>query len=159
MKSISPDEAVDRIVAILPQLLRLLTRGMDLKPAELDLTIGQYKVLMAVREGERMSMGAISQSLGISLPATTELVDRLVRDGLARREADPSDRRVVLIALTKGGIQASSRCYDARHRRWLDLISQLNAAERSALVSHLSGSCELMERASERFEKRGETSS
>lgn len=45
-------------------------------------------------------VGVLGEELGLSSAATTGLVDRLARAGLARRRADPADRRRVLVSLT-----------------------------------------------------------
>lgn len=45
-------------------------------------------------------VGALGDSLGLSSAATTGLVDRLARTGLAQRRPDPADRRRVLVSLT-----------------------------------------------------------
>jgi DNA-binding MarR family transcriptional regulator len=48
----------------------------------------------------------------------TQLVDRLAREGLVTREADPRDRRKVRIALTEEGAriaQRGARVYDRIH--------------------------------------------
>ncbi|MBI4233167.1 MAG: MarR family transcriptional regulator [Chloroflexi bacterium] len=62
---------------------------------DLDLTIPQLRVVFLLAESEPMSMSSIAQDLGITLPACTHLVDKLVRAGFVARSADPDDRRVV----------------------------------------------------------------
>jgi len=49
--------------------------------------------------GGPIRVGRLSFVLGLSSAATTELVDRLERVGLVRRERDPRDRRQVLLVL------------------------------------------------------------
>lgn len=47
-----------------------------------------------------LTAGTLAERLGLSTAATTGLVDRLERAGLAQRSPDPGDRRRVLISLT-----------------------------------------------------------
>lgn len=47
-----------------------------------------------------VAVGALGDELGLSSAATTGLVDRLARTGLAQRRPDPADRRRVLVSLT-----------------------------------------------------------
>lgn len=50
--------------------------------------------------GSEVPVGALGDLLGLSSAATTGLVDRLARAGLAQRRPDPADRRRVLVSLT-----------------------------------------------------------
>ena len=70
---------------------------------ELDLTIGQIKVIFCLAGPSPLSMSALAQQLGITLPAATYVVDRLVRAGLVARQEHPSDRRFVDCFLTAQG--------------------------------------------------------
>jgi DNA-binding MarR family transcriptional regulator len=47
---------------------------------------------------------AIAERLQITTPSVTELVDRLERNGLARRRPHETDRRKVLVELTDAGL-------------------------------------------------------
>ena len=67
---------------------------------ELDLTMPQLKMLFVVDLLGPVPMGQLAARLGISLPTATGLIDRLVEAGLARREHDERDRRVVLVGTT-----------------------------------------------------------
>ena len=65
--------------------------------------------LRILRElGEEGRVHDLSRSLAITVGAASKLVDRLERDGLARRRPHPSDRRSSLIALTPAGSAAAS---------------------------------------------------
>jgi DNA-binding MarR family transcriptional regulator len=44
--------------------------------------------------------GTLAARLGLTKGATTRAIDRLVEAGLATREVDPDDRRVVRVGLT-----------------------------------------------------------
>ena len=52
-----------------------------------------------------MSVSEISQRLGIAKPNITPLADRLIADGLAERQRDPADRRVVNIHIRPEGTE------------------------------------------------------
>lgn len=75
----------------------------------LDLSIGQVKLLMwLVAVGER-PMSRLAQVLGIGLPATTSLVDKLVDAGFVTREHSTVDRRVVLVRASEAGAALATR--------------------------------------------------
>ncbi len=70
---------------------------------ELDLTIGQIRAIFCLDGPSPLSMSALAQRLGITLPAATYVVDRLVRAGFVARQESPSDRRFVDCFLTEQG--------------------------------------------------------
>lgn len=56
-------------------------------------------LVAAAREGRDVTPGTIGRELGLSSASVTALIDRLVASGHLRREADPHDRRRVLVRL------------------------------------------------------------
>lgn len=54
----------------------------------------------------------LRQDLGITVGAASKLVDRLERDGLARRDQNPEDRRSSFITLTPAGQEALAAATD-----------------------------------------------
>lgn len=76
-------------------------------------------------QAEGVSASELGRSLGLSAPATTALVDRLVASGHAERAASSSDRRQVLIRPTDSAVQHSRDCFE-----------RLNAVVDAVLASH-----------------------
>lgn len=71
---------------------------------------------------------------GISQPSMTQLIQRLERQGLVSRHADPGDRRAALVSITdlgRGRIDARKR---ARRARLAVLLETLSLEERQALA-------------------------
>jgi DNA-binding MarR family transcriptional regulator len=71
--------------------------------SEDGLTIPQMRLLWALRDEDGLPVGALAEHLGVNPSTITGHVDRLVRQGLVRREEDASDRRVVRNHLTDLG--------------------------------------------------------
>src|SRR5450756_3180011 len=57
----------------------------------LDLTMGQFKAMATVTMYGPQPVGELGRRLGLSEPAASLLVDKLVELGLAVRERDPQD--------------------------------------------------------------------
>ena len=74
---------------------------------------------------------------GVTQPAMTQLVSRLERTGLARRTADPQDRRVVLVEITERGREVMHHRREARTRRFTDLLTMLDDHEQAAIAAAL----------------------
>lgn len=68
-----------------------------------ELTTSQLRVLLCLRTDGGLPAGELACLVGVSPPAMSGLVDRLVRQGLVRREDDEADRRVVRHFLTPEG--------------------------------------------------------
>ncbi len=71
----------------------------------------QYNILRILR-GARPNAVKISEIADRMItrdPDVTRLVDRLIKQGLARRERDSQDRRVVLVEITGAGMALLSR--------------------------------------------------
>ncbi|WP_432495313.1 MarR family winged helix-turn-helix transcriptional regulator [Kineococcus gypseus] len=71
------------------------------------LSLREYDVLhtLAALPGARARLGELSERVYLPQPSLSRLVDRLERRGLLAREADPADRRGVVVALTADGEQ------------------------------------------------------
>jgi DNA-binding MarR family transcriptional regulator len=104
---------------------------------ELDLTMAQLKTLVVLSEANAPTIGAIAETLGITLPTASHLVERLVRAGLAQRADDPADRRRALTQLTPAG-EELLRGLRHGEQAWLrQLLDQLDDADLAALTQGL----------------------
>ena len=72
--------------------------------AEHGLTVPTLKVLFLLRDNPGMPAGMLAQRLSVTPSTITGLVDRLVAQGLVRREEDARDRRLVCNYLTMEGL-------------------------------------------------------
>ncbi len=71
-------------------------------------TINQAIALLAIRQ-ERKTLGELTVMLGTSHAGVTVIADRLTRLGLAQREYDPLDRRIVFLAAKQCSPAAAGR--------------------------------------------------
>jgi DNA-binding MarR family transcriptional regulator len=86
------------------QLISTLDRELE---AEQGLPITFFDVLVQLSQaGGRLRMSELADAVLLSRSGVTRLVDRMVRDGLVRREACPTDRRSMYAALTTKGKRA-----------------------------------------------------
>jgi DNA-binding MarR family transcriptional regulator len=66
----------------------------------------QHQLLLALRglpAGQRPTIGTLAERMILKHHTAVELVDRLERLELVRRDADPSDGRVALVTITPRG--------------------------------------------------------
>ena len=101
--------------------------------AQLELTIGQLKVLMMLTGHPGMTISQIAESLSIGKPSTSILVDRLVQLGLVQRTEDESDRRRTLVTLTANGNDLTTRLHQGNIERLVQWYSALAPEDLAAL--------------------------
>jgi DNA-binding MarR family transcriptional regulator len=84
----------------LSRISRGLTRIGDARLRPLGLATAQLPVLSMLRNGERLSQAELAKAAKVEQPTMAQLLTRMERDGLIRREPDPRDRRSSLVMLT-----------------------------------------------------------
>jgi len=122
----------DRLHSAAIRLLRRLRREDE----AMGLTAARASALSVLVFGGRpITLGALAQAEQVSAPTITRLIVGMERDGLVRREADPTDGRVVwLHATAKGG----RLLHAGRRRRVAALeadLAGLPPAERETLAA------------------------
>jgi DNA-binding MarR family transcriptional regulator len=101
----------------LSAVLAIMRLARALERVEAGLSPQQYRILkLAGAGGERSAR--LAERLAVAKPTLTAIADSLVAAGLARREAEPGDRRVVRLHLTEAGTAAVVRA-DAAYGDWL----------------------------------------
>jgi DNA-binding MarR family transcriptional regulator len=101
-------------------------------------SITQIATLFLIRRKGTTSVSNISGELEITIPAASQLLDRLVQQGLVVRSEDPNDRRLKQITLSKQGESVLKEGLHAR-QIWLeDLIQLMSPAEQEQVIAALS---------------------
>ena len=106
--------------------------------ARFDTTLPRFDVMAALdREPDGLTMSALSEHLLVSNGNVTNIVARLVEDGLVTRTQDKSDRRVLRVRLTAKG-RRDFRGYAAAHEAWIEqLLGDFPDSEINPLLSGL----------------------
>ena len=101
---------------------------------ETGLSITQLNTLMRLYYGGSCGISDVGDHLGITNAATSQMVQRLVEQGLLARTEDMTDRRVKQLALTDAGRALIEQGIEAR-RRWLeDLTATLSSEEQENIT-------------------------
>lgn len=110
-----PDEISARLGAVTPHQLEALSR---LPPAGI-------------------TMHEFAEAVGISGAAATALANRMIRQGLAKRSYDPSDRRTVWLAPTIKGLETEEAVLEWRRRSVAKVFARLSSAQITAFLEVL----------------------
>ena len=137
-RSASPARGLSRRVGfLLAQMGTHAHRQFAERLARLDLQPRHFGMLSHLAASEGQSQQALSVALGIHRSAVVALVDDLEHRGLAERRRDPVDRRAYTLYLTSAGREMLAELESMADERDVDLLSALNASERSQLLSLL----------------------
>ena len=107
------------------------------------LTMAQLRLMYILLMDGEQPVGELAEKMSVRPPTATGLTDRLIRQSLIERRTDPSDRRVVKVALTQEGrrvlgeIEAASRAYldaifgrmgEERVKELIELLDEFTAS-------------------------------
>ncbi len=100
---------------------------------EHGLSTTQLNTLMRLYYHNACPVSEIGDHLGITNAATSQMVQRLVEQGLLERTEDPADRRVKQLTLTAKGRALIDQAIEAR-RRWLEELTTALPPEQQATI-------------------------
>ncbi len=124
-----------RMVELIPRMMREITRRESNYLSRGKISLPQLSVLGHLARKEDCPMHELAQVLGVTRPAATGLVDRLIHQGLASRRGDSKDRRVVRVNLTAKGRKVLSTIWEQKRRVIAQVFGRLSAADRAHYLS------------------------
>lgn len=139
------DQVVDEVMLLLPVLWRGVGRPDPVEleemacqgiPVDAHVSPGHVQIMIALSEKPH-SVGQLAESLGVSPPAATQLVDTLVENGIVERRHDPEDRRVVLVDYVPGMRKVARGITEVRRRRLTAALGPLDDGEARAFTKGL----------------------
>ena len=118
------------VIGRISRLARELEHRLEAVYREHGLEPGWHDVLATLRRSGpdyRLRPTDLTSATMLTSSGTTKRLDKLEQAGLIRREADPSDRRGTLIALTPAGrelIDSVTAAHLANERRLLEALDE-----------------------------------
>lgn len=116
-----------------PDVLRLLQEWMQLMmkhsmhgfirySKDTGLSMSQFGALFQIHRSKICGVSDIGADLGVSSAAASQMLDRLVQQGLVERIEDPDDRRGKRLSLTEKGMKLVQEGMYAR-QEWMKVLS------------------------------------
>ncbi len=109
-------------------------RGWSLFAKSTGLSMPQFSVLMQLHHKGAFGMSEISERFEVTPAAASQLVDKLVQNGLVVREEDPNDRRAKLLNLTDKGRDIIHQGMEERYR-WVNQLAERLTVDERARIS------------------------
>jgi len=117
--------------AVVSALLTVLRMSRVMERIDAGVSPQQYRMLKLIGAGGERS-ARLAEKLAVARPTLTSTADSLVAAGLAMRQAEEGDRRVVRLCLTSAG-QAAVQRADEAYGAWF-----------SSLLEHTGRSAEIL---------------
>lgn len=99
---------------------------------EVDLTLAELILLHGLQH-HPLTIAEVANTLYITHSAASRAADRLVRDGLVKREENPADRRQKRLTLTDAGAALLDEMEALRAQRLTAVLASLSDDERERL--------------------------
>jgi DNA-binding MarR family transcriptional regulator len=127
---LSPEQLGELYLEVHHRMRRAFDGGMS----GCGLSLTRTKILAQLQAGGPARPGVLAAEFGLAPRTVTELVDTLERDGLVTRQADPSDRRALLVGLTSEGQAALAAARATRARLMKQVFGALDAGDRATMA-------------------------
>jgi DNA-binding MarR family transcriptional regulator len=96
------------------------------------LSMSQIGAMFRIHHGSS-GVSDIGDDLGVTSAAASQMLERLVQQGLIGRSEDPNDRRAKLLVLTDKGHKMLQESIQARES-WMDSLAELMTPEEKEQV-------------------------
>ena len=105
---------------------------------ETGLSMSQFGVLFHLSRKQSSGVTDLGDHLGVTSAAVSQMLERLVQQGLILRTEDPNDRRVKKIVLTEKGSQVLQEGLHGRQDWLVDLADTLSNIEKEKITAALN---------------------
>ena len=112
-------------------------RGLIFENDEYAIDPGQFDTLERIVMHGTIRMGDLADSMNIDPSTATRAVQRLIKDGLARRVTHDGDGRVVVVEPTDLGRKVFASVVERRKLMVITVMEQFSAEERLVLADML----------------------
>lgn len=114
-----------------------------------QLTVAQFKTLQHLywnKEKGGMTIGELSEHIGLANSTVSSIVDRLERDDWTERRRSDDDRRKIKVILTDQAVELFRQAPKDAEEFWSNTIGRLSDEEQDALVESLIKLKDVMEK-------------
>jgi len=102
-----------------------------------NLSIAEYRGIMAQKDGEEMSCQEIAKAMDLSPSRSSRVIDNLVRKGYFIRKTNRNDRRSVAVTLSVKGKEVKEKIKQNREQMERDLRKNFSDKELDMIKNSL----------------------
>jgi DNA-binding MarR family transcriptional regulator len=126
---VSDDQLAEQMLQVVPLIMAAI-RAEVRRHREDDLSLAQYRVLVFLRDKRDVSLSAVAEHIGLSLPSMSKMVDGLVARGFVSRTEAQGDRRRLALCLTDAGVVTVEGALAATQAALAQTAAGMDAAQR-----------------------------
>lgn len=134
MSFASSNESIEKSLRKLSVQLRLYGREI-LK--EYKLSKIQFIALQWVNDSSGITIGQVAKNLDLAYSTTTDIIDRLEKNGFVRRERSETDKRLVQVKIEPTGLELIERVIEKRIEFIEEITQDLDLNEKELLTKLL----------------------
>ncbi len=134
MSFASSNESIEKSLRKLSVQLRLYGREI-LK--EYKLSKIQFIALQWVNDSSGITIGQVAKNLDLAYSTTTDIIDRLEKNGFVRRERSETDKRLVQVNIEPTGLELIERVIEKRIEFIEEITQDLDLNEKELLTKLL----------------------
>lgn len=127
------EECAGAVMETVPLVMRAIRAEMRSHRTP-DLSVPQFRALLYVSRHAGASLSDVAEHIGLTLPSTSKLVDRLVRRELLTRTSAPDDRRRMILKITPAGQTVLDVAARATRARLMEQLATLSAEECAVII-------------------------
>jgi DNA-binding MarR family transcriptional regulator len=124
-------DLAERLRLAVTRLARQLRRHSEIGGASPT----QLSALASIDRHGPLTLGELAAHEGVQPPTITAAVGRLEQQGLVERRADPDDRRIVRVVVTKDGRRLLSRNRSRKTAFLVQRLQELDDGDRARLAA------------------------
>lgn len=128
------EECAGAVMDTVPLVMRLIRAEMRSHRSP-DLSVPQFRALLYVYRHTGASLSDVAEHLGLTLPSTSKLVNRLVERELLTRASAPDDRRRMILDITPTGQIVLDAAAQATRARLMEQLATLSAEECETVIA------------------------
>lgn len=122
-----------RLSYVIARLDRIVSRRLSDALAPYGITLPQYAALSVLQGRGALSNAQLAERSHIKRQSANEVVKSLEANGWVSRQADPTNRRIVLLEPTWAGLAILERCHPVTDQIESEMLTDLDESGVSAL--------------------------
>jgi DNA-binding MarR family transcriptional regulator len=130
MTVISLGDFVNKMSEIMPIMMKEFARCMTNELHRGRVTLPQIMILHFLEVEEVAKMKDLAGFMGVTMPAMTGIIERLVKSGLCARIYDPQDRRIIKIKLTDKGDNLVKNINESKRQMIGKIFGKISGSDR-----------------------------
>lgn len=131
---------IDELVTAVLTASRVLVAVSASSLAEIEetITLTQFRTLVVLDTRGETNLNGLAEALGVNASTAMRMIDKLLAAGLVTRHDNPSNRREVVLDLSKDGSELVWRVTDRRRAEIARIVKKMPTSLRDELVDALT---------------------